>query len=77
MECLSRLDSEEDEELEKLQLLQSKTDPSTSVEGNDDDNSNKESTNTEEPNTSQLGPSKCEYHPEEITCASTCDIFVS
>lgn len=52
-----RLDSEEDEEPEKLQPLQSKTDPSTSVEGNDN-NSNKESTNTEEPNTSQLGPSK-------------------
>ena len=68
---LSRLDSEE--EPEKLQHLHSKTDSPTPVEGHNDNN---ESTKTEEPNTSQLGPTECKYHKEETKSACTLDIFL-
>ncbi|GAA6215463.1 protein Wiz-like isoform X1 [Lates japonicus] len=50
-----RLDSEDNQEPEKVQHLHSKTDTSTPVEGHDDNN---ESTKTEEPNTSKLGPAE-------------------
>ncbi|XP_018554168.1 protein Wiz isoform X2 [Lates calcarifer] len=50
-----RLDSEDNQEREKVQHLHSKTDTSTPVEGHDDNN---ESTKTEEPNTSKLGPAE-------------------
>lgn len=53
---LSRLDGEGDQEPDKLQHLHSKTDSPTPVEGQDHNN---ESTKTEEPNTSQLGPTEC------------------
>ncbi|XP_033501062.2 protein Wiz isoform X1 [Epinephelus lanceolatus] len=49
-----RLDSEDDQEPEKLQHLHNKTDSSPPAEGLSDNN-NTESTKTEEPNTSQLG----------------------
>ncbi|XP_073350182.1 protein Wiz [Pagrus major] len=49
-----RLDSEDDPEPEKLQHLHSKTDSPTPVEGPD----NNESTKTQEPNTSQPGPTE-------------------
>lgn len=65
---LSRLDSEDDREPEKLQHLHSKTDSSPAVEGHDDNN---ESTKTGEPNTSQLGPTDCEYHKEDTKSACT------
>ncbi|KAM9346173.1 protein Wiz [Symphorus nematophorus] len=50
-----RLDSEDDQEPEKLQPLHSKTDSPNPVEGHNDNN---ESTKTEEPNSSQLGPTE-------------------
>ncbi|TMS14907.1 Protein Wiz [Larimichthys crocea] len=50
-----RLDSEDDQEPGNLQHLHSKTDSPTPVEGH---NNNNESTKTEEPNTSQLGPTE-------------------
>ncbi|XP_042247504.1 protein Wiz isoform X2 [Thunnus maccoyii] len=50
-----RLDSEDDQEPEKLQHFRCKTDSPTPVEGRNDDN---ESTKTEEPNTSRLGPTE-------------------
>lgn len=64
----SRLDSEDDQEPEKLQHLQSKSDSSPPVEGHDDNN---ESTKTDEPNTSQLGPTECEHHKDETKSACT------
>ncbi|XP_074551863.1 protein Wiz-like isoform X2 [Halichoeres trimaculatus] len=49
-----RLDSEEDQEPDKWQLLHSKTDSPAPVEGHH--HNNNESTKTDEPNTSQPGP---------------------
>lgn len=70
---LSRLDSEDDQEPGNLQHLHSKTDSPTPVEGH---NNNNESTKTEEPNTSQLGPTECKHHKEETKSASTLNIFL-
>lgn len=70
---LSRLDSEDDQESEKLQHLHRKTDSPTPVEGHDD---NDESTTAQEPNASQLGPTECKYHKEETRSACTLDIFL-
>uniref|UniRef100_UPI0037E78CED protein Wiz n=1 Tax=Semicossyphus pulcher TaxID=241346 RepID=UPI0037E78CED len=50
-----RLESEDDQEPEKWQLFHSETDSPAPVEGH---NNNNESTKTEEPNTSQLGPTE-------------------
>lgn len=58
-----RLDSEEDREPDKWQLLHSKTDSPAPVEGHHYNNN--ESTKTDEPNTSQPGPTDCKSHKEE------------
>ncbi len=63
---LSRHDSEDDQEPEKQQHLHSKTVSPTPVEGHGD---NAESTKTEEPNTSQLGPTECKHHKDETKSA--------
>lgn len=56
---LSRLDSEDDQEPEKLQHFHDKTDTAAPAEGHND------STKAEEPNTSQLGQTECKRHMEE------------
>lgn len=53
----SRLDCEDGQEPE-VQPLPTETDLLSQEEGQED---NTEGTKTEEPNTSQLGPNKCEY----------------
>lgn len=53
LSMLHRFDSEDEHEPEKLHL-QSQTNPCTPVEGQ-----HNESTKTEEPNTSQPGPTQC------------------
>lgn len=60
---LSRLDSEDDQENEKLQHFHGKTDTSDSVDGHND------STKTEEPNTSQLSQTECKYSKGETKSA--------
>lgn len=71
---LPRLDSEDGQEPEKQQHLHSKTVSPTPVEGHDDNNT--ESTKTEEPNTSQLGPTECKHHKDETKSACSLDIFL-
>lgn len=72
---LSRLDSEDDQETEKLQRLHSKTASRTPEEGPNDNN---ESTKTEEPNTSQLGPTECKYKEDyrRNKICSTLEVFL-
>lgn len=71
---LSRLDSEDDQEPEKQQHSRSKTVSPTPVEGHNDNNT--ESTKTEEPNTSQLGPAECKHHKDETKSACSLAIFL-